>query len=87
MGSLQVEETSAYCTVNQQASASIYQLSNMKHPAQNLNQRPQRLEARTLTATPPSPLQAWKSVHRWFENKQRSTKHNILDKGNEGRKT
>ena len=33
MGSLQVEETSAYCTVNHQASASNYQLSNMKHPA------------------------------------------------------
>ena len=32
-GSLQVEETSAYCTVNHRASASNYQLSNMKHPA------------------------------------------------------
>ena len=32
-GSLQVEETSAYCTVNHQASASNYQLSNMKCPA------------------------------------------------------
>ena len=29
MGSLQVEETSAYCTANHQASASNYQLSNM----------------------------------------------------------
>ena len=48
-GSLQVEETSAYCTVKHRASASNYQLSNMKR-------RPQRLEARTLTATPPSPL-------------------------------
>ena len=55
-GSLQVEETSAYCTVNHQASASNYQLSNMKHPARDSNQRPERLEAITLTATPPSLL-------------------------------
>ena len=55
-GSLQVEETSAYCTVNHRASASNYQLSNMKLPVQDSNRRPQRLEARTLTATPPSPL-------------------------------
>ena len=55
-GSLQVEETSAYCTVNQWASASNYQLSNMKRPARDSKRRPQRLEARTLTATPPSPL-------------------------------
>ena len=55
MGSLQVEETSAYCTVNHRASASNYQLSNTKHPARDWNQRPQRLEARTLIATPPSP--------------------------------
>ena len=55
-GSLQVEETSAYCTVNHWASASNYQLSNMKRPARDSNRRPQRLEARTLTATPPSPL-------------------------------
>ena len=54
-GSLRVEETSAYCTVNHQASASNYQLSNMKRPARDSNRRPQRLEARTLTATPPSP--------------------------------
>ena len=54
-GSLQVEETSAYCTVNHWASASNYQLSNMKSPARDLNRQPQRLEARTLTATPPSP--------------------------------
>ena len=54
-GSLQVEETSAYCTVNHWALASNYQLSNMKRPARDLNRRPQRLEARTLTATPPSP--------------------------------
>ena len=45
MGSLQVEETSAYCTVNHRASASNYQLSNMKRLARDLNQRPQRLEA------------------------------------------
>ena len=31
--SLQVEETSVYCTVNHRASASNYQLSNMKRPA------------------------------------------------------
>ena len=30
MGSLQVEETSAYCTENHRASESNYQLSNMK---------------------------------------------------------
>ena len=30
-GSLPVEEASAYCVVNNQASASNYQLSNMKH--------------------------------------------------------
>ena len=33
MGSLQVEETSAYFTVNHQALTSNYQLSNMKGPA------------------------------------------------------
>ena len=55
MGSLQVEETSSYCTVNHRASASKYQLSNMKCPARDSNRQPQRLEARTLTATPPSP--------------------------------
>ena len=55
-GSLQVEETSAYCTVNHRASASNYQLSNTKCPARDSNRRPQRLEARTLTTTPPSPL-------------------------------
>ena len=54
--SLQVEETSAYCTVNHRASASNYQLSNMKRPARDSNRRLQRLEARTLTTTPPSPL-------------------------------
>ena len=42
-GSLQVEETSAYYTVNHRVSASNYQLSNMKHPAQDSNRRPQRL--------------------------------------------
>ena len=59
-GSLQAEETSAYCTVNHRASASNYQLSNMKRPARDSNRWPQRLEERTLTATPPSPL----SPHR-----------------------
>ena len=54
-GSLRVEETSAYCTVNHRALVSNYQLSNMKRPAQDSNQRPQRLEVRTLTTTPPSP--------------------------------
>ena len=48
---LQVEETSAYCTVNHRALASNYQLSNMKRPARDSKRRPQRLEARTLTAT------------------------------------
>ena len=38
-GSLQVEETSAYFTVNHQTSASNYQLSNMKSPAQDSNWR------------------------------------------------
>ena len=56
MSSLRVEETSAYCTLNHRASASNYQLPNIKRPAQDWNRRPQRLEARTLTATPPSPL-------------------------------
>ena len=55
-GSLQVKETSAYCTVNHQASASNCQLSHMKRPARDSNRRPQRFEVRTLTATPPSPL-------------------------------
>ena len=56
MGSLQVEETSAYCTVNHRASASNYQLSNMKRPAPDSSRRPRRLQARTLIATPVSPL-------------------------------
>ena len=55
---LQVEETIAYCTVNHRASASNYQLSNMKRPARDSNRWPQRLEVRTLTATPPSPLRS-----------------------------
>ena len=42
-GSLQVEETSAYYTVNHRVSASNYQLSNMKHPARDSNRQPQRL--------------------------------------------
>ena len=36
MGSLQIQQSSAYCTINQWASASNYQLSNMKRPAQIL---------------------------------------------------
>ena len=55
-GSLQLEETSAYCTVNHWSSANNYQLSNMKRLARDLNRRPQRLAVRTLTAAPPSPL-------------------------------
>ena len=55
-GSLQVEETSAYCTENNRASASNYQLSNMKRQAWDLKRWPQRLEVRTLTTSPPSPL-------------------------------
>ena len=50
-GSLQVEETNAYCTVNHRASASNYQLFKMKRPARNSNRRPQRLEARTAHRT------------------------------------
>ena len=56
MGSLWVEETSAFRNVNHRALASNYQLSNMKHLIRDSNRRPQRLEARTLTTTPPSPL-------------------------------
>ena len=37
-----------YCTVNHRASASNYQLSNIKRPARDSNRWPQRLEARTL---------------------------------------
>ena len=62
-GSLQVEETSAYCTVNHQASTSNYQLSNMKRLARDSNRRPQRLE-RTLTATPLSPLKFCMEINR-----------------------
>ena len=43
--------------VHHRASASNYQLSNMKHLARDSNRRPQRLGARTLTASPPSPPQ------------------------------
>ena len=56
MGSLQVEETSAYCNVNHRALPSNYQLSNMKYPARDSNRRPQRLKPRTLncyTTEPP----------------------------------
>ena len=59
--SVQVEELvhtswSRFCTVNHQAPASNYQLSNMKRPGLYSNRWPQRLKASTLTATPPSPL-------------------------------
>ena len=54
-GRLQVEETSAYCTLNHWASVSNCQLSNMKGPARDLNRQAQGLEAGTLTTTPPSP--------------------------------
>ena len=62
MGSLQVEEPVYSCwsifhPVNPQASPSNYQLSNMKCPGQDSNQRPQSLRAGTLTSIPPSPLQ------------------------------
>ena len=66
-GSLQVEETSAYCTVRDRASVSNYQISNMKRPARDSNRRPQRLEARTLTATPPSPLEQVKQLNLVFK--------------------
>ena len=57
--SLRVEEPvhtcwSICCTVNHRASASNYQLSNMKCLARNSNRRPQRLKASTLTTTSPS---------------------------------
>ena len=60
LGSLWLEEPvhtsqSRFCTVNHRASASNYQIYNMKGPARDSNQRPQRLEASTLTITPPSP--------------------------------
>ena len=67
--SLQVEETNAYSTVNHHASASNYQLSNMKPPARDLNRQPQRLEAKTLTATPPSPLKEIQDVLRTHNSK------------------
>ena len=60
-GSLWVEEPvhtswSGFCTVNHRVLVSNYQLSNMKRPDRDWNRRPQRLEASTLTTTPPSPL-------------------------------
>ena len=45
-----------FCTVNHGASASNYQLSNMKCPGRDSNRPPQRLKASTLTATPTSPF-------------------------------
>ena len=56
--SLQVEETSAYCTVNHWASASNYQLSNMKRQARYSNRRPQRLEEKTVPLHHRAPLRA-----------------------------
>ena len=56
-GRLQVEETSAYYTVNHRALASNYQLSNMKLPAKDSNQWPQRLEARTLPLHHRAPIE------------------------------
>ena len=60
MGSLWVEEPvhttwSRFCTVNHRASASNYQLSNMKYPGRDSKRQPQRFKASTLTATSPSP--------------------------------
>ena len=56
MGSLQVEELvhtswSRFWTINHRASTSNHQLSNMKRPGRDLNRRPQRLKASTLTST------------------------------------
>ena len=55
-GSVRVEEPvhtswSSFCTVNHQAPASNYQLSNMKSPGQDSNRRPQRLNVSAVTAT------------------------------------
>ena len=60
MGSLRVEEPvhtswSIFYTVNHWASASNYQLSNMKWPSRDSNWRPKGFKASTLAATPPSP--------------------------------
>ena len=73
-GSLQVEETSAYCTVNHWASASNNQLSNMKRPARDSNWRPQRLEERTLPLHHRAPIiliQVFSLVIARFEPKSR----------------
>ena len=45
-GNIQVEETSAYCTVNHRASASNYHLSNMKRPARDSNHTTEPPEVR-----------------------------------------
>ena len=60
MGRLRVEEPvhtswSRFCTVNHRASASNYQLSNMKHPGRDSNRQPQRLKVSTLTTISLSP--------------------------------
>ena len=58
-GSLRLEEPvhtswSRFCTVNHRASASNYQVSNMKSPARDLNQQSQRLEVSSPLSTPPT---------------------------------
>ena len=47
---------SRFCSVNHQALAGNYQLSNIKCLSRDLNRRPQRLKASILTATPLSPV-------------------------------
>ena len=77
---LQVEETSAYCTVNHRALASNHKLSNMKRPAQDSNRRPQRLKARTLTAIPLSPLvKLWKFSSRGDVDRYLGTNPQYMD--------
>ena len=66
-GSLCLEEPvhtswSIFCNVNHWASASNYQLSNMKRPGRDSNWRPQMLKVITVTTTlhhrvPRSPTQ------------------------------
>ena len=68
-GSLQVVETSAYCTVNRWSLASNYQLSNMKRPARDSNRRCQRLEVRTLTTTPLRKVKGAKPKTKSFCNR------------------
>ena len=70
MGRLRVEEPvhiswSRFCTINHRASASNYQLSNMKYPVWDLNRLPPRLKASTLTAVPPSPHAEFVKGQSW----------------------